>query len=113
MYTCEYFQLVLCWARGLFSFRVSFIGGFTVCGTLQRDFVHFKPPNCEPPNPFVAGPLLTCVFLMLLGGKVRAPLKQVISSLGFEICTGFRIQHNTPNECFILLYGLSRKPLSP
>ena len=33
------------------------------------------------------------------------------SSLAFENCTGFRIQHNTPNECFVLPYGLSRKPL--
>ena len=35
------------------------------------------------------------------------------ASLAFEICTGFRIQHNTLYECFILPYGLSRKPLSP
>ena len=77
-------------------------------------FVHFKPPPPSPPNPFVADPLITHVFVMLLGEKSEGTSEAgcLRTSLGFEICTGFRIQHNTPNECFILPYGLSRKPLS-
>ena len=51
------------------TFSLSFVGieffsgGFTVYGTLQSDLAHFKPPNHEPPNPFVADPFFnTCVF---------------------------------------------------